>query len=407
MGLVSQHKDVVRTAAVAVAVALSCLGVAIWLNHLRQSRPAHRAQAVAEPKAVVQGRGAPWPVFGGDPQHLGRAVGALAEKLDLAWTFKTSGSVKASPVIEDGRVFVGSADANLYALDLRTGQSIWSYKTGDAVEASACVKDGVVCVGSTDGWLYAVDAHTGDLKWKYQTGGQIAGGANWVPNPRGDGAWIVAGSYDGCVHCVDGQTGQRIWMYKTDNYVNGSPAVAGSLCVIGGCDARVHVVSVADGNGVSTIETGSYIAASAAIWEGQVYVGNYNGDFVKVDLATRQVVWRYGLENTAIVSSAAIGDQTVVFGARDRQVHCLRQQDGRPVWTFKALGEVDGSPALCDGKVVVGSEDGRLTMLRLSDGGLLWSYLVGKALTSSPAIAYGVVVIGCDDGSVYAFAHKE
>jgi len=38
-------------------------------------------------------------MFGGGPAHLGRASGTLADKLEPAWTFKTSGPIKSSPAI--------------------------------------------------------------------------------------------------------------------------------------------------------------------------------------------------------------------------------------------------------------------------------------------------------------------
>ena len=394
---------VLRVGLLSLSVAVLGIALGTWLAHRRSATPPVKAPARPMPQLSIHAQGADWPMFGGGPAHLGRAAGTLGDRLELAWASKTSGPIKSSPAIVEGRVFVGSSDANVYALDLETGRRIWSCKTGDAVEAPVCVVGGAAYVGALDGWLYALDCNDGSLHWKYQTGGQIAGGANWVRSPQGDRVWIVVGSHDGSVHCVDSQSGQSVWTYKTDNYVNGLPAVAEGRCVIGGCDARVHVISAADGNGVTTIDSNSYIAASPAVHEGQVYVGNYDGVFLKADIGRGEVVWRHPVPDGPILTSPALGDGVVIFGARDKHVHCLRQQDGQVVWTFEALDNVDSSPAICNGKVVFGSDDGRLYMVRVTDGSLVWSYQVGKPIASSPAIAFGVVVVGCDDGSVYAF----
>ena len=88
-------------------------------------------------------------------------------------------------------------------------------------------------------------------------------------------------------------------------------------------------------------------------------------------------------------------------------MHCVGRDDGRVVWTFQTLGEVDSSAAICADKVVIGSEDGRLYMLKLSDGTKIWSYEIGQPITSSPAVVAGKVVVGCDDGYVYAFGKRE
>ena len=87
--------------------------------------------------ASVHGANSPsdWPMFRGGPALLGVTSTPLPPKPSLLWKFKTGGPVKSSAVIVGGKVFVGSSDANVYALDLRTGQKIWTYKTTGSVEA--------------------------------------------------------------------------------------------------------------------------------------------------------------------------------------------------------------------------------------------------------------------------------
>ena len=352
-----------------------------------------------------------WPMFHGGQNLSGKAQGNLSDSMVLLWKFKTGGEVKSSPSIDDGLVFVGSADANVYAIDLKNGRQVWAYKTGDAVEAAPCVLGDSVFIGSSDDFLYALDAKTGQLKWKYQTDGKIMGAVNWVPSPNRHTIWLLVGSYDNKLHCVDSATGKAVWTYETGSYVNGSPAVdngspaiglAGKV-VFGGCDAKIHVVSVADGKMLTQIDTGSYIAGSAAIVGGRVYVGNYDNVFICADIAAGKIVWKYTEATSAIFSSPAVGQNVVVFGCRDKRVHCVNSDNGKPVWTFQTSGEVDSSPAICGDKVVVGSGDGRLYMIRLSDGKQVWSYEVGRPITSSPAVAGGMVVVGSDDGFIYAF----
>ncbi|MBN2131261.1 MAG: PQQ-binding-like beta-propeller repeat protein [Sedimentisphaerales bacterium] len=368
--------------------------------------PVRQEPAEPPPAAVIDEGGADWPMFGGNQGLLGRAPGALSDSLTLLWRFKTGAEVKSCPVICEGRVFVGSSDASVYAIDLRSGAKLWSYATGDVVEAAPCVTGGSVFVGSSDGVLYALEAETGALRWKYETEAEILGAANWALSADGQKTRVLVGSYDNRVHCVDADSGQAVWVYETDNYVNGSPAADNGKCVFGGCDAFIHVVSLADGSEAAQIDTGSYIAASAAFLDGQVYVGNYDGVFIRVDVEPNEIVWEYDRGEAPFFSSPAVGADVVVFGGRDERVHCVRRDDGSQVWTFKTLGEVNSSPAICGDKIVVGSDDGRLYMLRLGDGKRLWSYEMGQPITSSPAVAHGLVVVGCDDGYVYAFGPK-
>jgi outer membrane protein assembly factor BamB len=358
-------------------------------------------------EAVIKDDGSAWPQFGADPSRSGRVAWAVPDSLARVWRFQTGAEVKSSPAIVGGRVFIGSSDANVYALDLRTGGKIWSFKTNKAVEAPPTVVDGAVYVGSTDGWLYALDANEGGVKWKCRTGAEIHGAANWVKPAAGGAVRILVGSYDSKIYCIDSQTSKVVWTYETGSYINGSPAVAEGLCAFGGCDALIHVISLADGAKRSEIDTGSYIAASAAFTMGQIFVGNYDNVFLRADLASGQVVWKYTDSNAPFFSSPAVTRDMVVVGGRDGRVHAIGRDDGKRRWAFRTMGEVDSSPAVCADKIVVGSSDGRLYVLRLLDGEKLWSYDLGRAVTSSPAVAQGVVVVGCDDGYVYAFGARK
>ncbi len=388
-----------------VAAAIVVVGAsALLIRFLLKSPNGETTERTSAHSEIIAFEGsADWPMFHGGQNLLGRAAGTLADKLRPIWKFKTEGAVTASPVVEAGVVYVGSSDANVYAIDIETGSQIWAARTDDAIEAAACVVGDAVYVGDSYGFVHALDKKDGSAKWKYETGGQIVGGANWIASPDGQHTWILVGSYDNMLHCVDSESGEAVWKYETDNYVNGTPAIDSGQTVFGGCDAIIHVISVTDGNEVREVDSGAYIAGSAAFFEGHVYVGNYDGEFLKVDARSGEVLWRYGDKEYPFLSSPAIGRDEVVFGGQDNKVHCVGREDGKPIWTFNTLGEVDGSPAICADKVVVGSMDGRLYVISLSNGSLVWSYEIGQAISSSPAISNGVVVVGGEDGYVYAF----
>jgi len=64
----------------------------------------------------------------------------------------------SSPTVADGTVFVGSRDANVYALAADDGSEQWRFQTGTYVFSSLTVVDGTVFVGSNDNNVYALDA---------------------------------------------------------------------------------------------------------------------------------------------------------------------------------------------------------------------------------------------------------
>ena len=377
-------------------------GVLPWLCLLLLLVSAQAASIADQGSASAQR----WPMFRGNPGLTGIAGGELAPNLALSWTFKTGGPVKSSAAIADNLAFIGSDDGSIYALDLATGEKRWSFKTEAPVESSPLALDGKIFVGSNDAHLYALDAATGRQLWKYATGDKIMGSPNWVISTNGTSVWIVAGSYDFKLHCVEAETGKPVWAYETGNYINGSPGIWQGRTVFGGCDALLHVLSLTNGTKIKEIEAGAYIAGSGAVADGRIYIGHYENEFLCVDLNASEIVWRYKDRSFPYFSSPALGKDRVVFGGRDKKLHCAKRDTGEALWTFPTQGKVDSSPVICGDKVVFGSEDGRLYMVSLAEGKELWQYEIGEAVTGSPAVASGMVVIGSEDGSVYAFGAK-
>ena len=61
---------------------------------------------------------ASWPMFRGGPQLLGVASSNLDKELSLLWTYKTAGPVRSSAAIVGGKVFIGSGDQHVHAINL-------------------------------------------------------------------------------------------------------------------------------------------------------------------------------------------------------------------------------------------------------------------------------------------------
>ena len=369
-------------------------------------------------------------MFRGSPDLRGVTGEKVPDKLVLSWTFKTGTQVRSTAAIAENQVFIGSNDGNVYALNATNGSKIWSFKTAGHVESSPLFLDGKIFIGSSDGFLYALDAKSGQQIWKYETSDKILGAPNWFVQPltpplspsdgervsegqvRGSSKTnILVGSYDFRLHCVDAATGKSNWVYESSNYINGSPAIADGKTVFGGCDAILHVISLADGKESKQIEAGAYVAASPAIQNGRAYFGHFDNEFLCVDLkkdsgTNSPVVWRFKDREFPYFSSPAVAKDRVVFGGRDKQLHCVRADDGKPLWSFATRGRVDSSPVIAGDKVVVGSDDGRVYVVSLNDGKELWSYQIGRPIGGSPAVADGRIVIGSDDGNVYCFGEK-
>lgn len=347
-----------------------------------------------------------WPLYRGGQQQLGVCNASLPGELEMAWRFKTGGPIVSSAVVSGETAFIGSGDRWIYALDIHSGEKRWSYQTGASVEASPLILNQSLYVGSTDGFFYSIDKNKGSLNWKFETTDKIVGSANWAKIPGEENPLILIGSYDGSLYALDSISGKERWRYESQSYINGSPAVYDQCAIVGGCDSCIHCISLSDGKPNSVFDVGANIGASIAFDGQRAYIGHYGNRFVCFDVHKQEIAWEYKDREFPFFSSAAISGNFVVFGSRDRRVHCINRDTGKSVWTFATKGQVDSSPIICNGNLFVGSDDGRLYRLGLSDGKLIWSYEIGSAIACSPAIACQRIIVGAEDGVVYAFGKK-
>jgi alcohol dehydrogenase (cytochrome c) len=132
------------------------------------------------------------------------------------------GIINRGPALYDGKVFRTTLDANLVALDAKTGKEIWrsniiDWKPGYSETGAPLVADGVVITGISGaeygirGFLDGWDPDTGKHLWRTYT---VAGpgdpnGKTWPGDTwkTGGGSTWIAGSYDPELHTVYWGTG--------------------------------------------------------------------------------------------------------------------------------------------------------------------------------------------------------
>ncbi len=151
-----------------------------------------------------------WRMFRHDLTHTGYSTSTAPNTNQTLWSYTTGGFVlESSPAVAGGKVYVGSYDGKVYALNAITGAFIWSYTIGGYVQSSPAVADGKVYIGSQNGPVYALNADTGALVWSYPMGGGVVG------SPAVVGGFVYVGSWDWKVYCLNAATGAFVWSYTT------------------------------------------------------------------------------------------------------------------------------------------------------------------------------------------------
>lgn len=160
-------------------------------------------------------------------------------ELGLAWSFRTGTKrgLEATPIVVDGVIYTTGTWSVVFAIDARTGKQIWRHDPKvprtmagrvccDVVNRGVAIYRGRVYVGTLDGRLQALDASTGQLVWSVVTVDQSKPYSITMA-PRVVKGRVIIGNggaefgVRGYVSAYDAETGELSWRFYT---VPGDPA---------------------------------------------------------------------------------------------------------------------------------------------------------------------------------------
>jgi outer membrane protein assembly factor BamB len=149
--------------------------------------------------------------------------------------------------------------------------------------------------------------------------------------------------------------------------------------------------------------------AVPVIAAGTIYLGDLDGTFHALELATGATKWTFKAEAAGFPSAAAVSldpaAPLVVVGDDTGVVRAFDRATGTLAWEYETEGEISGGPTLLSGaaggRVLVGSQDASLSCLQLADGTLLWKHSIADQIRCSPTVARTadgdrVFLAGCD-----------
>ena len=128
-----------------------------------------------------------WPTYGLDYAEtrfspLRSITDSNVRDLGLLWSYdlESTRGVEATPIVVDGVMYVSASWSIVHAIDARTGKRLWTFDPQvpramgfkgccDVGNRGVALHGGKVFVGSFDGRLIALDAATGKVRWQQDT----------------------------------------------------------------------------------------------------------------------------------------------------------------------------------------------------------------------------------------------
>ncbi|GAP36928.1 methanol/ethanol family PQQ-dependent dehydrogenase [Piscinibacter sakaiensis] len=156
------------------------------------------------------------------------------KQLVPAWSFSFGGEKQrgqeAQALVHDGVIYVTASYSRLFALDAKTGRQLWAYEHRlpedirpccDVVNRGAAIYGDKVYFGTLDARIIALDKATGKVVWNEKFGDHKVGytmtGAPFVVKEKGGRVLLVHGSSGdefgvvGWLYARDPDTGAEVW----------------------------------------------------------------------------------------------------------------------------------------------------------------------------------------------------
>jgi quinohemoprotein ethanol dehydrogenase len=324
----------------------------------------------------------------------------------LLWRYDSEAATLANQKLRAGsgirglayqkaRLFVGTQDGRLVALDAKKGGVVWTAPVLDAANRSFISGAPRVCgdkvligfgAGAADeirGAVMAFDALTGKELWRWwSVGERQSGGAIWnaitcddersrilvgVGEPRGAGAQAtIAGAWVPAVVALGAANGEVAWKHNADagaTVADASLDITLATLPVGGAPRRVvlhapkdgfvYVIDAASGQRLSAkkLDTGAHLLAPQAFSPktGLLYLptsrlSEHSSALTAWDPVAQRSLWSQPSPG-AFGGGVLVTQGDLVFaGQADGYVNAFDAAGGRKLWQFYAATAALGAP---------------------------------------------------------------
>ncbi|TYK67385.1 outer membrane protein assembly factor BamB [Colwellia echini] len=311
---------------------------------------------------------------------LEKDTGDTIWKVDLSdindersfWQARVSALVSGGPIAGMNKIFIGTENGDVYALDAETGAMIWQAKIKGEVIAQPSIDSGILVVNSSSGLLKAFDANTGDDLWEIEqdvpaltlrgiSAPTIASGGVIVGSAKGDvNVYILSTGQTGWATEVGEATGSTELQRVVD--VDSAPVVFGDKVYVISARGNLVAIELSSGRILWKRQYSSY--RQIAVFRNDIYITTTRGHVYSLDRNNGIERWsNIELTNRGVTGPAVVG-RYVVVGDFEGYLHWLDQDTGEIVTRY----EIDGSgiyttPTVVDGLIYSQTRDGDLEVI--------------------------------------------
>lgn len=345
---------------------------------------------------------------------------------DVVWSASIGDGIGSyfsnlAPVYAYDKVFAASREGVVEALNPDNGDRLWKVDLGEAesffgnrhdmrLSGGVSAGFGKVYVGSENGIVYALDEKTGELKWQ----ADVPGEAMAAPVP--DAGLVLINTTSGKLVALEEGTGELKWTYEQtvpSLSLRGAsePSTVQGAALIGTPNGKLAAVlldsglpaweqDVSPAKGENVLELLRDVDATPIAVGPVVYAVAYNGELVAIDLRSGRPMWKR--DYSSYRSMAIVGFDLVLTDAQG-VLYSIDRRTGLEKWSQPMLtNRRVTAPAILGDKVLVGDFEGYLHWFDKNSGELLGRDEVDSSgLYARPVVVGDKVLVQSRDGELY------
>lgn len=233
----------------------------------------------------------------------------------ISWR-KKYGDIQTSPILNDGFIYFGSLNGNMYKADITSGIKSWKFNSKGQIHSTCAVGNGKVIFGNDFGKIYCLSAQTGEQIWEYTVKGPV------MSSPMIKENLVFVGSNDSNYCALNIDSGTVVWKQNMHSkIVSGSALYQNSNTIFGCIDGNIYSLKTENGSTNWKYTTNGAILSTPVVSGSFVYCSSYDGYIYSLDANTGNLLWSYELENK--VKTAPVIWRDYLFVAADEIVYCF------------------------------------------------------------------------------------
>ncbi len=310
--------------------------------------------------------------------------GAALWSRDLTPTSDNANDASGGGIsVGGGQIYVTTGFGEITALSAANGATVWVQDLDAPANAAPTVRGDLVYVVARDSTAWALETSNGRVRWQQSGTPSLAnfgGGASpatsgeYVVFPFSSGEVLTTYPVGGIPRWNTVVSGDRLGSASAViNDISSGPVIVGNRVYIGNFGGRTVAIDLRDGSRVWTAAEG----AVSPVWPvgNAVFLLNDVNELVRLDAASGNPVWRVSLP------------------AFDQETQTRRQRK-----VFTHFG-----PVLAGGRLIVTSSDGAIRQFDPTSGALLSEIDLPGGAASGPVVAGETLYVVSKTGQLHAF----